>query len=58
MDVETSLVFSNYKKTDYGFVAPTNTEISMGQGFTLNLTNKKLEINKEVDMNLFEMPKQ
>jgi hypothetical protein len=49
MDVETSLVFSNYKKTDYGFVAPTNTEISMGQGFTLNLTNKKLEINKEVD---------
>jgi outer membrane lipoprotein-sorting protein len=58
MDVETSVAFSNYKKTDYGFVMPLNTEISMGQGMTLNITNKKTEINKEIDMKVFEMPKQ
>jgi outer membrane lipoprotein-sorting protein len=57
MDVETSLAFSNYKKTDYGFVMPSNTEISMAQGLTLNVTNKKTEINKEIDMKVFEMPK-
>lgn len=57
MDIETSVVFSNYKKTDYGFVVPTNTEITLPQ-VTLNVTSKKVEINKEVDMKVFEMPKQ
>jgi len=56
-DVETTIAFSNYKKTDYGFVMPTTTEINMSQGLTLNITNKKTEINKELDMKLFEMPK-
>ncbi|WP_143774248.1 LolA family protein [Niastella vici] len=57
MDVETNLTFSDYKKTDYGNVIPSKTEINM-QGVALNLTNKKTEINKEIDMKLFEMPKQ
>lgn len=57
MDVETSVAFSNYKKTEYGFVMPSNTEISLPQGLTLNVTSKKIEINKEVDMKLFDMPK-
>jgi outer membrane lipoprotein-sorting protein len=57
MEVETNVAFSNYKKTDYGFVMPFTTEISMAQGMTLNITNKKTEINKEIDMKLFEMPK-
>lgn len=58
MDVETTVAFSDYKKTDYGNVIPSKTEISMAQGFSLSLTNKKTEINKEIDMKLFEMPKQ
>jgi hypothetical protein len=57
MDVETSVAFSNYKKTEYGFVVPSNTEISLPQGLTLNVTSKKIEINKEIDMKLFDMPK-
>jgi outer membrane lipoprotein-sorting protein len=58
MEVETSLGFSNYKKTEYGIFMPYTTEISMPQGFTLNLTTKKIDINKEIDPKLFEMPKQ
>lgn len=56
-DIETTVSFSNYKKTDYGFVMPTTTEISMSQGLVLNITSKKTEINKDIDMKLFEMPK-
>lgn len=56
MDVETSVSFSNYQKTDFGFSMPTKTEIAM-QGMTLNLTNKKIEINKDIDMTMFDMPK-
>lgn len=57
-DMETTIVFSNYKKTDYGFVMPTSTEVNLPQGLTMNITSKKTEINKDVDMKLFEMPKQ
>jgi outer membrane lipoprotein-sorting protein len=56
-DVETMVAFSNYKKTDFGFVVPSNTEITLPQGLTLNVTNKKIEINKDIDMKEFEMPK-
>jgi outer membrane lipoprotein-sorting protein len=57
-EMETIIAFSNYKKTDYGFVMPTTTEISLSQGLVMNITSKKTEINKDVDMKLFEMPKQ
>jgi outer membrane lipoprotein-sorting protein len=56
-EIETTISFSNYKKTDYGFVMPTTTEISMSQGLVLNINSKKTEINKEIDMKMFEMPK-
>ena len=56
-EIETTVAFSNYKKTDYGFVTPTNTEITLPQGLTLNITSKKVEVNKDIDPKLFEMPK-
>jgi outer membrane lipoprotein-sorting protein len=56
-EIETSVSFSNYKKTDYGFVAPGNTEITLPQGLTLNITSKKVEVNKDIDPKMFEMPK-
>lgn len=56
-NVETTITFSNYRKTDFGYVMPTTTEIAMSQGVNLNITSKKTEINKEMDMKLFEMPK-
>jgi hypothetical protein len=55
--IETSAVFSKYTKTEYGFVMPATTELTLPQGFTLNVNNKKVEINKEIDPKLFDMPK-
>jgi len=56
-DVETSMVYSKHTKTDFGFVIPFATELTLPQGFTLSITNKKVEINKDIDMSLFNMPK-
>jgi outer membrane lipoprotein-sorting protein len=53
-EVETS--FSDFKKTDYGFTMPYKTEISLPQGFTLAMNFKKVEVNKEIDPKIFEMP--
>lgn len=55
--IETSIQFNNYKKTDYGYVIPENYEVTLPQGFALNITSKKTEINKDIDMKLFEMGK-
>jgi hypothetical protein len=56
-EFETTMVTSNYTKTDNGYLVPLNMEITMS-GVTINMTNKKVEVNKEIDMKIFEMPKQ
>lgn len=56
-DIETSVAFSNYKKTDYGIVVPYSTEITLPQGFTLTINNKKVDVNKDIDPKIFDMPK-
>jgi hypothetical protein len=53
-EVETS--FSDYKKTDYGYVVPFKIEITLPQGFSLATNMKKVEVNKEIDPKIFEMP--
>jgi outer membrane lipoprotein-sorting protein len=54
---ETSVTFSNYQKTDFGYVFPMAQEITLPQGITLSITHKKIEINKDVDPKVFDMPK-
>jgi len=54
---ETSVVFSNYQKTEYGFVMAMSQEITLPQGFTINITHKKIDINKDIDPKIFAMPK-
>lgn len=56
-DVEISTVYSDYKKTDYGFTVPYSTELTLPQGFTLVMNTKKVEINKDIDPKIFDMPK-
>ncbi|MDO6433069.1 hypothetical protein Q4E93_20845 [Flavitalea sp. BT771] len=55
-DIETTAVFSDYKKTDAGYVVAYSQQVILPQ-VTLNIINKKVELNKEVDPAIFEMPK-
>jgi len=57
MEIETAMNISNYKKTENGYVVPFNIEINVS-GLTVNMANKKVEVNKDIDMKIFEMPKQ
>ncbi len=54
---ETSSIFSDYRKTDFGYVVPYSIETSLPQGMTMTSTVKKIEINKDVDPKIFDMPK-
>ena len=56
-DIETTMLTSNFKKTENGFVVPYTMQVTLS-GLTVDMTNKKVEINKDVDMAMFAMPKQ
>lgn len=47
--------YSNYKKTDIGYVVAFTRVRNIGQEVTNNLT--KVEFNKDIDPKVFEMPK-
>jgi len=49
--------FSDYKKTDTGFMVPYSMALDFGGQFQLTLTVKKLELNKTIDPAVFAMPK-
>jgi outer membrane lipoprotein-sorting protein len=55
-DVATTTTFSNYKKTDFGFVVPYTLGIT-NMGYDITITYSKIEINKDVDPKIFAMPK-
>lgn len=54
MDVTTN--YSDFKKTDYGWVVPQTMEINMGGQFSLTSKVKNVEVNKDVDPGIFDMP--
>ena len=47
--------YSNYKKTDIGYVVAFTRVRNVGQEITNNLS--KIEFNKDIDPKVFEMPK-
>ena len=56
-EITSSSSFSNYKKTDFGFVVASTLNVTnMGYDVTINYT--KIEVNKEIDPKIFLMPKQ
>jgi hypothetical protein len=56
-DAETTIAFSNYQKTDFGVMWAMTEQITIPQGITLTITHKKVDINKEIDPKIFQMPK-
>lgn len=54
--IEIVTSFSDYKKTDFGIVLPYTKAIDFG-GFALTFKRTKVEVNKEIDPKIFEMPK-
>lgn len=54
MDI--TITSSDFKKTDYGWVVPQSIGMNMGGQFSMNMKLKNIEINKEVDSKIFDMP--
>lgn len=55
-DIESTATFSDYRKTDFGYTMAFVQKVALPQ-FTLEITNKKVEVNKVIDPAIFEMPK-
>ena len=55
--VEITISFSDYQKTDFGYVIPHKIDTDMGGNFSFSATVNKVEINKEIDPEIFDMPK-
>jgi hypothetical protein len=55
-DVDITTKFSDYKKTDVGYMIPYAIDIDLGQ-FQLSVAVKKVELNKTIDPAVFQMPK-
>lgn len=51
-----TMKFTDFKKTDFGWVVPQSTEMDFGGQFSLSMEIKSIEINKDVDMKIFDMP--
>jgi Domain of unknown function (DUF4292) len=53
---ETTITFSDYKKTDGGYIFPFAQSLELPQ-FTLTITHKKVTVNPTIDPTIFNMPK-
>lgn len=56
-EMDATRTFSDFRKTDAGFVVPYAIGLDLGGQFSLNIAVKKVELNKSVDPAIFEMPK-
>jgi len=56
-DVEITTSFSDYRKTDVGYLIPYAIDLDFGGQFSLSIAIKKVELNKTIDPAVFEMPK-
>jgi hypothetical protein len=55
-DIEITTALSDYRKTADGFIMPYASELDF-PGLTITFTDKKIEVNKDIDPAIFEMPK-
>jgi hypothetical protein len=57
-NVEIASTYSDYKKTDFGFIFPYTIDTDFSGQLSYTTTITKVEINKPVDPSVFAMPKQ
>lgn len=55
-EVETTVSYSDYRKTDFGYVSPYSQTLELPQ-ITLTITFKKVTVNGTIDPAIFAMPK-
>jgi hypothetical protein len=55
-EMEFAVAFSNYRKPDNGYMMPYTLEQTTPQ-YTLTITDKKIDVNKDIDPKIFDMPK-
>lgn len=56
-DVDITTNYSDYRKTDLGYLMPYQMDLDLGGQFQLTINIKKVELNKTIDPAVFEMPK-
>lgn len=56
-DVDVTTNYSDYRKTDAGYMMPYAMDVDFGGQFSLGITVKKIELNKTIDPAIFVMPK-
>ena len=54
-DTNVVTIYSNYQKTDFGYLQAYKIDIDLGQ-FQLAYTVKSVTVNKDVDLKIFDMP--
>ncbi len=55
-EITLTATFSDYKQSDFGIFFPSKTHLDMGQ-FALDVSANKVEVNKDIDITIFNMPK-
>ncbi len=55
-DVDITTTYSDYQKTDVGYMIPRTIGVDFGGQFQITIAVKKVELNKTVDPAIFEMP--
>ena len=56
-DVDITTTYSDYRKTDVGYLMPYAMDLDLGGQFQLSIAIKKADLNKTIDPAIFEMPK-
>jgi len=56
-DVVITSNFSDYRKTDTGYLIPYSIDLDIGGQFSLSIAVKKVELNPTIDPAVFAMPK-
>ncbi len=55
-DVDITTSYSDYKKTDTGYMVPSSIAVDFGGQFQITITVTKVEVNKTIDPAIFDMP--